>query len=65
MKHFKSIGIVKNDYIESEEKLENFLAMINKFKTSSNYTKEDIIHEFKKLINDFKHVEKIKILIRK
>ena len=57
---FKSIGIVKNDYIESEEKLENFLAMINKFKTSSNYTKEDIIHEFKKLINDFKHVEKNK-----
>ena len=36
--------------------------MINKFKTSSNYTKEDIIHEFKKLINDFKHVEKNKNL---
>ena len=39
--------------------------MINKFKTSSNYTKEDIIHEFKKLINDFKHVEKNKNLNQK
>lgn len=64
-KSFKSIGIVKNDHIESEENLINFLETINEFREYSNYTKEDVVSEFKKLIKDFRHIEKNKNLNQK
>lgn len=59
---FESLGIIKNEAIYNEEKLNNFENTIKKFKSTLFWEKEDIVKEFFKLIPDFRHKETGKYL---
>ncbi|QKF67538.1 UDP-GlcNac (UDP-linked N-acetylglucosamine) inverting 4,6-dehydratase [Arcobacter venerupis] len=62
---FESMGIIKNEAIYDDEKLNNFTESINKLKNSRTWDKKDILNEFLKLIPDFEHIEKGKFLDEK
>jgi len=62
MNKFKSLGIIKNESIYNDEKLDNFEKAINTLKIECSWKKEDIVKEFFKLIPDFKHKETQKYL---
>lgn len=57
MDRFENLGIIKNDAMYDEEKLNNFEKNIKIFKSSLSWTKDDIVKEFFKLIPDFEHKE--------
>lgn len=62
MNQFESLGIIKNEALYDEEKLNEFTQVINQLKHNLSWTKEDIIKEFFKLIPDFDHKETGKYL---
>jgi FlaA1/EpsC-like NDP-sugar epimerase len=65
LNRFKNIGIIKNEAIYDDEKLNNFTESINNLKNSRIWEKKDILNEFLKLIPDFEHIEKGKFLDEK
>lgn len=65
MNKFTNLGIIKNEPIYDNEKLNNFENTIHSFKTNLSWTKEDIVNEFFKLIPDFRHKETGKYLDQK
>ncbi len=62
MDRFENLGIIKNDAIFDEDKLNNFENIINGYKKSLSWKKEDIVKEFFTLIPDFRHKETGKYL---
>ena len=62
MDRFKSLGVIKNDALYDEEKLNHFTQVIKHLKNELSWTKEDILKEFLKLIPDFEHKETGKYL---
>jgi FlaA1/EpsC-like NDP-sugar epimerase len=62
MNRFENLGIIKNEAIYNEEKLNSFEEKINSLKSDLSWTKEDIVKEFFKLIPDFGHKETGKYL---
>lgn len=62
MHRFKSLGIIKNEALYDEEKLNHFTQVIKHLKSELSWTKEDILKEFLKLIPDFEHKETGKYL---
>jgi len=62
MNRFENLGIIKNEAIYNEEKLNSFEKKINSLKSDLSWTKEDIVKEFFKLIPDFGHKETGKYL---
>ncbi len=62
MDRFESIGIIKNEAIFNEEKLNNFEKNIKQFKDSLSWKKQNIVKEFFKIIPDFGHKETGKYL---
>jgi len=65
MSRFENLGIIKNDPVFNEEKLNLFEKQINVFKQHLSWSKEDIIKEFLKIIPDFGHKEMGKSLDEK
>jgi hypothetical protein len=65
MDKFKNIGIIKNEPIFNEDKLNNFERRMKELKDSLSWSKEDILKEFLKLIPEFKHKETGKYLDEK
>ncbi|GGD41461.1 UDP-N-acetylglucosamine 4,6-dehydratase [Malaciobacter pacificus] len=59
---FENLGIIKNEAIFDDEKLNSFESTINKLKQNLSWSKEDIVKEFFKLIPDFGHKETGKYL---
>lgn len=59
---FKGIGIIKNEALFDEAKLDSFQISINKLKKEKHLSKEEIVNIFKKIIPNFKHHEKNKNL---
>lgn len=57
MDRFVNIGIIKNEALFDEEKLNHFEKTINNFKSNLSWTKDDIIKEFFEMIPDFGHKE--------
>ncbi len=57
MDRFESIGVIKNEALFDEEKLNSFEQTIKEHKKSLTWTKEDIVKEFFKMIPDFGHRE--------
>ncbi|RXJ68980.1 UDP-N-acetylglucosamine 4,6-dehydratase [Halarcobacter ebronensis] len=62
MERFQNLGIIKNDAIYDNEKLNDFEKKIKGIKNSLQWDKEDIVKEFLKLIPDFAHKETGKYL---
>ena len=62
MDKFENLGIIKNEAIYDEDKLNNFETTIKNFKSNLSWNKEDIVKEFFKLIPDFGHKETGKYL---
>ncbi len=62
MARFENLGIIKNEAIYDEEKLNHFDKTIKDFKENLSWTKDDIVKEFFRLIPDFGHKETGKYL---
>ncbi|WP_455757125.1 UDP-N-acetylglucosamine 4,6-dehydratase [Sulfurimonas sp.] len=62
MDTYENLGIIKNDPLYDEMKLNSFQKTISNFKKNLSWTKEDIVKEFFKLIPDFGHKETGKFL---
>ena len=62
MNKFENLGIIKNEAIYDEDKLNNFETTIKNFKSNLSWTKDDIIKEFFTMIPDFGHKETGKYL---
>lgn len=62
MQRFTNLGIIKNEAIFDEEKLNSFEKAISAYKKNLLWSKEDIVKEFFKLIPDFRHKETGKYL---
>ena len=65
MHKFKNLGVIKNEAIFDEEKLNLFTQTIQGFKQKLFWKKEDILKEFFKMIPDFGHKETGKYLDEK
>ncbi|WP_375724875.1 UDP-N-acetylglucosamine 4,6-dehydratase [Arcobacter sp. KX21116] len=65
MNRFENLGIIKNEALFDENKLNHFDTTIKKFKKSLSWTKDDIIKEFFTILPDFKHKETGKYLDEK
>ena len=62
MKRFENLGVIKNEPIFNEEKLNSFSITIDNLKKNISWNKEDIVKEFFKMIPDFGHKETGKYL---
>jgi FlaA1/EpsC-like NDP-sugar epimerase len=62
MNRFENLGIIKNEALFDEDKLNHFETIIKNYKANLSWTKEDIVKEFFKLIPNFEHKETGKYL---
>src|SRR5574344_2329248 len=62
MVRFENLGIIKNEAIYDEKLLNEFEATIKKYKQNLQWSKDDIVKEFFKMIPDFGHKETGKYL---
>lgn len=62
MNRFENLGIIKNEALFDENKLNHFEKTIKSFKSNLSWTKEDIVKEFFTMIPDFGHKETGKYL---
>lgn len=62
MDRFENLGIIKNELIFEDQKLNQFTDTISKFKANKKWSKEDIVELFYMMIPDFKHKETGKYL---
>ena len=65
MDYFKTIGVIKNEAIFNEKKLNDFEHSYHKLKDDGIWSKEDILCEYKKLLPEFDHKETGKYLDQK
>ena len=62
MDRYKNLGIIKNESIYDENKLNNFEKAINQLKLSKDWEKQSIVDEFFKMIPEFKYFDNGKYL---
>jgi hypothetical protein len=62
MNRFENLGVIKNEAIYNDEKLENFTIKIKEMKINLWWTKEIIVELFHGMINNFGHKETGKYL---
>jgi FlaA1/EpsC-like NDP-sugar epimerase len=62
MDRFENLGIIKNEALFDEDKLNQFEKTIKYFKVNLSWTKKDIVKEFFTMIPDFGHKETGKYL---
>ena len=62
MQKFQNIGIIKNDPLYDDVKLNLFTKSMQEFKQRLQWSKEDIVEEFFKLIPNFEYEDKGKYL---
>jgi FlaA1/EpsC-like NDP-sugar epimerase len=62
MAKFENLGIIKNEALFDEDKLNHFENIIKSYKVNLSWTKEDIVKEFFTMIPDFGHKETGKYL---
>ena len=62
MDRFENLGVIKNEALFDENKLNYFETTIKDFKKNMSWTKENIVKEFFKMIPDFGHKETGKYL---
>ena len=52
-----NLGVIKNEFEKNDELLDYFSDNIIKYKNEMNWTKQDVVRLFNKLLPDFNHVE--------
>jgi FlaA1/EpsC-like NDP-sugar epimerase len=62
MNRFENLGIIKNDLVSQDEKLEHFTNLINDLKKAGKWNKEEIVNLFFEMIPNFGHKETGKYL---
>jgi len=62
---FSGIGIIKNEPVFDEEKLNYFLNEIERMKKTLNWNKKEIVELFEYMLPEFKHLERGKYLDEK
>lgn len=62
MDRFNNLGVIKNDLNYNDNQLDHFEKRINALKKSLNWTKDDIVDSFYRMIPDFGHKETGKYL---
>jgi FlaA1/EpsC-like NDP-sugar epimerase len=62
---FEGIGIIKNEPMFDEEKLEYFLKKVNRMKETLSWSKKEIVELFEYMLPEFKHLERGKYLDEK
>lgn len=62
MERFQSIGVIKNAPVYDKERLEYFLATINRLRSQSTWDKPELVDLFNYMIPDFAHKETGKYL---
>ena len=62
MERFQTIGIIKNEPLYDEAKLNNFTKSLQTMKKRMRWSKEEIVKEFFKLIPNFEYEDKKKYL---
>lgn len=62
LKRFNNFGIIKNDAIYNQEKLEMFTSEINQLKSIKRWDKNYLVELFHKMIPNFGHIETGKYL---
>jgi FlaA1/EpsC-like NDP-sugar epimerase len=62
MDRFKSIGVIKNEAVYDEQKLEYFIKTIRELRTKNKWSREDLITIFNRMIPEFQHKETGKFL---
>jgi len=62
MQKFENFGVIKNEALFDEEKLNSFTINMKKFQENLEWTKEDIVKEFFKLLPKFEYEDKGKYL---
>ena len=62
MQRFQNLGVIKNEAIFDNDKLNSFEKIVKGFKNELSWKKEDIVKEFFKMIPDFRHKETGKYL---
>ncbi|MFN0290522.1 UDP-N-acetylglucosamine 4,6-dehydratase [Pedobacter helvus] len=62
MEKFENLGIIKNELYFENDKLNNFTAIISKYKTEKKWSKEQLVDLFHQMIPDFGHKETGKYL---
>jgi FlaA1/EpsC-like NDP-sugar epimerase len=62
MNRFSNLGVIKNDALFDEDKLNHFETTIKNFKQNMSWNKDDVIKEFFTMIPDFGHKETGKYL---
>lgn len=62
MDRFENIGVIKNEALFDDDKLNHFESVIKKYKQNLSWTKDDIVKEFFTMIPDFGHKETGKYL---
>ncbi len=62
METFDSVGIIKNEAIFDDNKLNNFINGIKSMRASGSWSKEDLLSLYFEIIPDFAHIETGKYL---
>ncbi len=62
MDRFENLGVIQNEAVFDEEKLNSFEKTIKEYKNNLSWTKEDIVKEFFTMIPNFGHKETGKYL---
>ena len=65
MDRFRTIGVIKNEPIYDDKKLNYFEKRINDMKTRGNWTRGELIALFKEILPEFQHYETGKFLDNK
>ncbi len=57
MNRFKGIGVIKNEPLSTEFRLEEFSAEINRMRSTGEWTKQAIVDLFRESVPEFSHME--------
>ncbi|EAS19088.1 UDP-N-acetylglucosamine 4,6-dehydratase [Nonlabens mediterrranea] len=62
LNRFENLGIIKNEYIQNDDKISHFEEKINEMKSNREWEKSEIVDLFKQILPNFSHEEKGKFL---
>ncbi|MFM7682764.1 MAG: polysaccharide biosynthesis protein, partial [Bacteroidota bacterium] len=65
LNRFRSLGIIKNDFMDESDKIHEFRSKMEYWKKSGNWNKEDIVGAFQEIIPEFQYEDLGKYLDQK
>lgn len=62
METFQNLGVIKNSFVDEQDKIQLFSSTISAYKKQRSWTKQQLVDLFNKMIPEFNHQEKGKYL---